>query len=581
MPKSTLRSNLYVDELKFDDMTPKLLNRDNFYLDWPVVYVLSNDKEMYIGETYHSEERMKQHLKNEERRKLKECRIFASKEFTKSSTLDIESSLIELCASDNLRYLQNVNPGIVKHNYANKSEFAQDSKMFKAIWDKLTKVGLVHEDIESLQNKDLFKYSPYKSLNAEQCTCRDYIVEDILEAFKTNKKKSVVINGSAGTGKTILALYLLKLLVTGGDYMSEDSESENYPFITNLKEAIKIKGRNIKVGYVVAMTSFRSTLQSVIKEIAKTNKKMKSVKIIGPSDVAKDYYDVLIVDEAHRLKQSRALGSEIGNFYKTNELLGLDKIENNQLDWIIKQSQIQILFYDSEQTIKPSDIDREYFEKIINQSDRHYLSSQMRCLGGIDYIEYIKKIINEDKNNEYISFKDKYDFYLFEDINDFCNEILKKEKEIGLSRIVSGYGFKWISNPKIKNNVHINDDDIVIDGRGFQWNKTNNKWPISISGERVVKEVGCIHTIQGYDCNYCGVILGPEIYYDGNSIKINRNKYYDKAGKKELKNDNELYEYIKNIYLVLLTRGIKGTYVYACDKKLNDYLSKYIKKYKK
>ena len=293
------------------------------------------------------------------------------------------------------------------------------------------------------------------------------------------------------------------------------------------------------------------------------------MKVIGPNDVAKDYYDVLIVDEAHRLKQTRALGAEIGSFYETNKKLGFDCKEGNQLDWIIKQSKIQILFYDETQSIKPCDIEKEYFDKVLKTSIRHNLTSQMRCLGGRDYIDYVKNILNQTQS-EFIDFSNNYEFRLFDDINSFTDAIYKKETEYGICRIVAGYGFEWISkNDKSKN-------DIVIDNKEFQWNNTENKWPISISGDRVTKEVGCVHTIQGYDCNYCGVIFGPEIYYDGTSIKINKDKYYDSNGKKTVNTDKELEDYIKNIYSVLLTRGIKGTYVYACDRRLNEYLKKYI-----
>ena len=493
MPKSTITSNLQMDELPFDDNTPESLKLDDFYRDWPVVYILNNDKQMYIGETYHVEERMKQHLKNPDRRKLKKCRVFASKDFTKSATLDIESSLIELCSSDNVMELQNVNPGIVKHNYANKSQFGQDSKLFESLWNKLKNLGLANENIETIKNSDIFKYSPYKSLTAEQCTCRDYIIEDILEAVKNNTKQSIVVNGTAGTGKTILALYLFKLLVTGADYINDDEESETYRFINDLKQIINIKGRDLKVGYVVAMTSFRTTLQKVVQEMSKKNKKLKKLQIIGPTDVLKDDYDVLIVDEAHRLKQSKALGAEIGSFYETNRKLGLDINSGNQLDWIMKKSQIQILFYDENQTVRPSDIDSSYFNEILKNSIRHTLTSQMRCKGGSDYIRYIKDILNE-KSTQFIDFNDEYDFRLFEDINEFCKEILDKENKYGLSRIVAGYGFEWIS----KNDP--NKYDITINNKNFQWNKTSTRWPISISGKRVIEEVGCIHTIQGYDC---------------------------------------------------------------------------------
>ena len=73
--------------------------------------------------------------------------------------------------------------------------------------------------------------------------------------------------------------------------------------------------------------------------------------------------------------------------------------------------------------------------------------------------------------------------------------------------------------------------DIILQGREFYWNKKENMWPISIKGKQVTNEIGCIHTIQGYDLNYCAVIFGPEIVYRNNSIEIDREKYYDAKGK--------------------------------------------------
>lgn len=572
--------NIKIKDLKFNEKTPQELEDSGFYREWPVVYILNNEKEMYIGETYHSSERMKQHLKNPKRKSLKEAHIIGCDDFTKSATLDIESSLIELCSSieDNKHILQNENNGLVKHNYANKAEFKQDSKFFAHLWKQLLDRNLVSGDIENLKNTDLFKYSPYKSLNAEQCSTRDYVIEDILEVFRNNKNVTMFINGSAGTGKTILAMYLLKLLSTNAEYLTEDDDSETYPFIEDLKEIRKIKNK-LEVGYVVSMTSLRKTLKTVCGSI----KGLKASMIIGPSEVVKKHYDILIVDEAHRLKQRKNLSSpgEFNTFDKINQKLGLPYSSTNngtQLDWILKQSQIQILFYDEKQSIKPTDISKEDFNKIKNEKYYHTLTSQMRCNAGRNYIEYVDNILNQNES-KYIDFSDKYEFVLYDDINEMCCEILEKENKYKLSRIVSGYGFEWISKKgtKKKPNPREDEQDIDIEGTKFFWNKKEKGWPLSIEGKRVIEEVGCIHTIQGYDLNYCGVIFGPEIVYRNGKIEIIKENYFDTKGKDGIKDYKTLKHYILNIYSVLLTRGIKGTYVYVCDKQLREYLKKYIK----
>ena len=138
---------------------------------------------------------------------------------------------------------------------------------------------------------------------------------------------------------------------------------------------------------------------------------------------------------------------------------------------------------------------------------------------------------------------------------------------------MSGYGFDWVSkNDPAKK-------DISIDGRELYWNRVTKGWPLSIEGKQVIEEAGCIHTIQGYDLNYCGVIFAPEIDYINGHLIIDRSKYYDAKGKISA-DDEQLKEYILNIYATLLTRGIKGTFVYAYNKGLREYLKKYIKEYK-
>lgn len=562
-------SNIEIKDIAFNDSTPKALEESDFYRDWPVVYVLNSDKEMYIGETYHASQRMKQHLEREDRRRLTDAHIIASKDFTKSATLDIESSLIELYSAiddKKKRVLQNGNSGIVRHFYSNKEEFSQDSKFFSKLWMMLAEKGLVSGSIENLKNSDLFKYSPYKALNAEQCTTRDYILENILEAFNENKKQAIFVDGFAGTGKSILAIYLLKLLTTGGDFINDEEMSETLPFLNDLKK-IKTMKPNLKVAYVVSMTSFRKTLQDVFKHIHG----LKSSMVIKPGDVAKENYDILIVDEAHRLMKRKNL-TGYKSFDDTNKKLGLPCNKNvsdgDQLDWIRKKSQIQIMFYDSTQSIKPSDVDKEKFDELKRGSIEHRLTSQMRCKGGMYYTDYVRNILSCTQTEEkQIA---NYDFRLFENIDDFCNALYSKEKEESLCRIVSGYGFEW----KSKNNI--NTKDIVIDNRSFYWNRTSEKWVLSIEGKEVVEEVGCIHTIQGYDLNYCGVIFGPEIAYSNGNIVINKDKYFDIKGKADVKDTEKLKNYIINIYNVLMTRGIKGTYVYVCDEGLREYLKKYI-----
>ena len=138
--------------------------------------------------------------------------------------------------------------------------------------------------------------------------------------------------------------------------------------------------------------------------------------------------------------------------------------------------------------------------------------------------------------------------------------------------MVAGYAWEWVTKRKKGRAKELHD--ITIEGLSYDWNSRAVDW---ISSENSANEVGCIHTVQGYDLNYAGVIFGPEIGYDTDHhrIVIDKSKYFDRTGKTALESDEQLREYILNIYLTLMTRGIRGTFLYVCDEKLREFLRGY------
>ena len=137
--------------------------------------------------------------------------------------------------------------------------------------------------------------------------------------------------------------------------------------------------------------------------------------------------------------------------------------------------------------------------------------------------------------------------------------------------MLAGYAWEW----KTKNDS--NAYDIEIEGVSKRWNHCLSNW---INSDGAIDEVGCIHTSAGYDLNYAFVILGEDIKYDDakHKIYVDKSKYFDKRGKQSA-SDEELDLYIRNIYYVLMTRGIRGTYIYVCDDKLRNHLMKYVERY--
>ena len=202
----------------------------------------------------------------------------------------------------------------------------------------------------------------------------------------------------------------------------------------------------------------------------------------------------------------------------------------------------------------------------------HQLKSQFRVKGGLDYVTFLDKLFDCTLSISSVKMElPNYDFLFFEDLSKMVAEIKIKNKKFGLSRVLAGYSWKWISKGSD------NKFDIEIGDVKLKWNSVTDDW---INSENSLNEVGCIHTTQGYDLNYTGIIFGNEISYDklNNEIIVLKDNYHDKTGKNSIKDPNELKTYIINIYKTMMLRGIRGTYIFACNKELQDYFKSLIKK---
>ena len=549
-----------IEGTKFNDQAPNKIKEMQYGDNWPVVYIINNDTEAYVGETVNASVRTNQHLQREDRRRLEDINIISDIDFNKSVILDLESFLIKHMSADGVFQLQNVSMGNQPHRYYQQDDY---EKRFFEIWEQLQNKELAKNTIQYIENSDIFKYSPYKNLSIDQYRVATSIIESLVNSQEHNTHITTMVEGGAGTGKTVLAIYLMKILNEVGTNKIEINYDID-PGYAYLYERLN-QLNSMKIGLVVPMQSLRSTIKKVFKSMSS----LKSSMVLSPVEVPKDrMYDLLIVDEAHRLRQRKAL-AQYPAFDKNNTLFDLGN-EGTELDWILKSSKNQIFFYDSMQSVKPSDIDQSVFEDLKLKSNTQVLSlnSQFRCAGGNKYVTYIKRILSDNPPEQKIDF-DGYDLKLFDDVDEMINAIKEKDQEFGLCRTVAGYAWKWIS----KNDTSAYD--INIKQYHYRWNSVSQDW---VNSDNSINEIGCIHTIQGYDLNYTGVIFGNEIQYDpaADEIIICKDNYFDRQGKTSLKNKDSLKEYILNIYRTLMTRGIRGTYVYACDENLRNYLKKYM-----
>ena len=571
-------------EIKTTDFSEE--GRDYLYnlpkgSNWPVVYIMRNNKKAYVGETTSIHRRMSEHLSTKSIWNLKEIDVIFDDEFNKSAVLDIEQTLIRLFNSDNKYEMLNLNLGqSSNHDYYQREKY---NNKVEIIWEKLINRKIAKTPLKILQNEKLFKYSPYISLTDEQLEVAFNILNSLIDGLIEGSNKTEIVNGSSGTGKTVLAINLIYTLVSlqkdNIDFLDLDFSELTYEqqVMRKIKEYYRKNGE-IKIAFVVPMSSLRKTLKNVF---SKTKSGLQSTMVIGPSQLKNEKYDILFVDESHRLTIRKNIAN-MGNFDDVSRELGFNPEDTSQLDWIIKQSKTRVLFYDALQTIKGSDIPKNLFKSTINSTEvnQYYLKSQLRTQAGSDYIDYVKKLLT-CRLNEKTNFNDnKYEFFFYDNMEKMFNDIKEKNNEHGLSRVVAGYSWEWISQkvkPKtIENIIKNNKEDIEIQGKKYIWNLSNIEYTIR---EDSINEIGSIHTTQGYDLNYVGVVFGREINYDKekNEIIIDLNYFFDTNVKRST-DIEQVKEYIINSYYVMMTRGIKGCYVFTYHKELGEYFKKFIKK---
>lgn len=358
------------------------------------------------------------------------------------------------------------------------------------------------------------------------------------------KKNVLIVEGGPGTGKSVLAINLLKQFLNRG------------------------------------FNSFYVTKNSAPREVFKA--KLKIDKMSGLNNLFKgsgsfydcesNSFDVLIVDEAHRLNKKSGRFSNLGE---------------NQIKEIINASKFSIFFIDENQrvTLKDNGSIAE-IKKYANYYDAGIyimeLKSQFRCDGSDGYLAWLDNTLEIRETANY-DLDDKYDFKVFDNPNELRKAIIEKNKINNKSRLVAGYCWNWISDGKNKSDIY--DIEIPEYDFGMSWNLGNSKtWAID---ETSVNEVGCIHTCQGLEFDYVGVIIGDDLRYENNHIVTD----YKKRAKTDqsLKGINKIAKedgneeaekiadtIIKNTYKTLMTRGMKGCYVYCTNKELEEYLKEKI-----
>lgn len=576
MPKKSFQIKNY----SFDQSTiNNLATADHLEENWPVVYQIYNNQQIYIGETTNLKNRMNQHLANAEKSSLKHgsLKVVFDETFNKSAALDLESYLIQYFSGDGKFRVLNRNDGMCDRDYYGRENYR---KTFEEIWNRLRELKIADKTISEINNSELFKFSPYKNLNFEQLNVVTEIVQNIDEAITSNTKSLSVIDGDAGTGKTIVIMYLAKLLA---DLQSFDNKNDDIDDESNFNiffelENINQKFKNKSIALVIPQPSLCGRIRKIFDKIDLGD---ADIRIFSPIQFGKsdDDFDITLVDEAHLLKVgvTGTLGKQVHEI--DQKIFGNTDI-HSELEWIMAKSKNVVMVFSDQQRIRPANISKSDILKYSDEYNmrEYWLKTQMRSLGGKKYIDYIHDILSNDlRPTQKEIFKD-FEAKIFTNIQDFVAAMQKRESEYGLSRMVAGFAWKWSSKEDKR------EYDIRIDGMEFRWNSTQNNW---IGSKNAPEEVGSIYTVQGDDLNYVGIIIGNDLLYRNGKLIFNREACADSGAMKrsqrqvannEQISEDDMLEQILRTYRILMNRAVKGVYIYACDEELSKYLANYFDK---
>lgn len=458
-------------------------------------------------------------------------------------------------------YLAVTPPTLLSDDYKTYLEKAPafikgDVEKLRDFINKYIKYG---DDKETLYMIENGKIRPSKSLqdalssmlkgNEEFVMIDDQklVYETVLDiarkSYRDGNKRVLIVKGGPGTGKSVLAINLL----------------------------VKLTNENMVCSYVTKNAAPRNVYATKLSGDFRKTRINNLFKGSGSFvEASENEFDVLIVDEAHRLNAKSGMFQNLGE---------------NQIKEIIKASKFSIFFIDESQRVTLKDIGSvEEIQKYIGQANAESevmeLESQFRCNGSDGYIAWLDDVLDIRKTANNEGFDLDYDIKICDDPNEVRDIIFEKNKINNKARLLAGYCWNWIKDGKNKSDVF----DITIPEYNFamSWNLGNSQtWAIDPNS---VNEVGCIHTCQGLEFDYVGVIIGNDLRYEDNKIvtdvteraKTDQSiKGIYKMAQKDFDNAMKVAdEIIKNTYRTLMTRGQKGCYIYCTDKKLSDYLKK-------
>lgn len=539
-----------VEKISFNKNGLRLLDERNeqLLLDYPTVYIIYAENKdsysVYVGETNNIKQRTREHFQEMRYAKRSKMFVVGHEHFNKSLTLDIENKLmLYMTGSKAVKNLSNkrANP---QYKYFPVEEM---NAIFSKIWRQLHRENNQLFPVEKvIEENALFKASPFHKLTEEQMNAEITILDHIKQALNEEKENQLIlVEGSAGSGKTVLLSSLFYLL-SGQD---EEFKGKCAYMLVNHDQQVKVYNNIAK----------KLGIQKKFDE-----KVMKPTKFINNFT---DKADIALIDEAHLLwtqgKQS----------YQGK----------NQLNDIMDRAKITIAVLDPHQMLRTQQyIEGQTLKKLENRAKKNghliKLSNQLRMNAAKDTVKWIKMLVYGNRITNLPKDDKDYELKIFKSPGEMYKAIKEKNRDQskGLSRMLATFDWEF----KEKRDKNHDLYQVTVEDFSLPWNlqtKSNDKNLSWAERPETINEVGSTYTIQGFDLNYSGVIIGPSVKYrDGKivydpSASANKNAVSNRtlSDGSKVKVYNQL---LPNELNVLLTRGVNGLYIYAVDDELRKAL---------
>jgi DUF2075 family protein len=394
---------------------------------------------------------------------------------------------------------------------------------------------------------NVIRGEPEYILLDEQLIAYDKVLSSAKKGFHDRQKTVVIIKGGPGTGKSVIAINLMAdlLLLGYNTYYATGSRA----FTETLRKKIGSRGSP-------QFKYFNSFANAEYNDI-----------------------DVLICDEAHRIREN-----SYSRFTKKQ-----DRSDKKQIEELLNASKVSVFLIDDYQVVRPNEIGsveliKEYAKKYNCKLNEYQLDIQFRCGGCEDFIDWVNNTLEIEKTAKILWTKnDEFEFKIFRSPEELEGAIIEKIGQGFTARLTAGFCWEWSKNPKNDGNL---ENDVVIGDFKRPWNARPEAtklargipkaslWATDPNG---LDQIGCIYTIQGFELDYVGVIVGNDLIYNFDEQKWEGVK--GNCADPVVKRSGVLFtDLIKNTYRVLLTRGLKGCYVYFMDENTERFVKSRIDK---